>query len=226
MGLSLHTGGRSEAKALIVLHRSGVRVRKDVTMRPPHFRRVVVPLLVLSVVTSAFAAEELLDRYPFDPACAWGRLSDGRGRVVRCLTQAEAKVLATASQPSAVPPVASQVPPTEPELPNLAFRATLVDVVADEGELPVAKKKLAVPLDRYADCVRVHGGLTAAEGEVRVRFLVRERGRAEGVSVESKKGLGDQAARCIADVVDRRPTGIPDAPLTGAVAIIRVTREK
>jgi len=195
-------------------------------MKPSHFRRLVAPLLVLSVVTSAFAAEELLDRYPFDPACGWGRLADGRGRVVRCLTQAEAKLLAAPSQVPAAPPAASQAPPAAPEPPSVALRASLVDVLADEGELPVAKKKLAVPLDRYTDCVKSHGGLTAAEGEVRVRFLVRERGRAEGVSVESKKGLSDQAARCIADVVDRRPTGIPDAPLTGAVAIIRVTREK
>jgi hypothetical protein len=100
----------------------------------------------------------------------------------------------------------------------------LVGVTADEGELPLAKKKLGLPLARYEKCVADFGGLSAAVGQVAVRFLVRERGRAEGVSVEKFQGMSQAAANCIAQVIDRRPTGTPEAPLVGATATVRVRK--
>jgi hypothetical protein len=53
--------------------------------------------------------------------------------------------------------------------------------------------------------------------------LVRERGRAEGVSVAKSKGMSAEAARCIADVVDRRYVGYPAAPIVGATLPIVIT---
>lgn len=224
-------------------------------------------------------------RYPFDPACAWGRIADGRGLILRCLTKDEAQRLmkslapastggrgvgvagqgtdtaaaqgtsqssASSGAPAAAPPAAGTSPtgtvappgsaggsgaaPTatgtavsQPERsPSVqttdSFVAELVGVVADDGELPLAKKKLALPLDRYAKCVADHGGLTATTGQVEVRFLVRERGRAEGAEVSRFRGLSEPAATCIAQVVDRRPTGIPAAPVVGAAATIRIRK--
>src|SRR5690349_21825499 len=32
-------------------------------------------------------------RYPFDPVCPWGRISDGHGLLVRCLESSEARGL-------------------------------------------------------------------------------------------------------------------------------------
>jgi hypothetical protein len=45
---------------------------------------------------------------------------------------------------------------------------------------------------------------------------VRERGRAEGLTVKDRTGLSLAAAKCIADVVDRRFVGYPAAPIVGA----------
>jgi hypothetical protein len=103
--------------------------------------------------------------------------------------------------------------------------AELVSVVAEEGQLPLAQKKLAVPLERYQNCVKSNGGLLAATAEVHVKFLVRERGRAEGATADKFQGMTEAAAHCIADVVDRRPTGAPEAPVVGATAVIRLKRK-
>jgi hypothetical protein len=97
---------------------------------------------------------------------------------------------------------------------------------ADTGELPLAAKKLGVPKDRYVECIRKNGGLTADTARVVVRFLVRERGRAEGVTVKSKQGMSTEAAACIADVVDRRYVGYPAAPIVGATLPIELSVQR
>ena len=45
-------------------------------------------------------AADPLSRYPYDPACAWGRIANGRGLVMRCLTQAEANELLRRAPPA------------------------------------------------------------------------------------------------------------------------------
>ncbi|HMA95420.1 MAG TPA: hypothetical protein VKP30_22180 [Polyangiaceae bacterium] len=218
-----------------------------------------LPLFVLGasfIGGSALGAPVESQRYPFDPACAWGRLSDGKGLFVRCLTREEAERLSKPPTPATAAPTnrgtsesaapvssatAPVSPPGAPTPPNAAgataapapgaealnadaFTAELVSVAADEGELPLAKRKLAVPLDRYAKCVAEHGGLKSSVGQVEVRFLVRERGRAEGAGPEKYQGMSEAAANCIAQVVDRRQTGSPAGPVVGATAIIRVRK--
>ena len=187
-------------------------------------------LVVFLVGMPARAEDKSPNRYPFDPACNWGRLANGRGMIVRCLTEKEAAQLAAtqvatppAPSPSTSPPATeAQVPPKKS--PD-ALEADVVSVTADEGTLAIARKKLRVPKDQYARCVADNGGLTAEAGEVSVRFLVRERGRAEGASVDKRQGMSDAAARCIAGIVDRRPVGTPEGPVVGATVVIRVSKQ-
>jgi hypothetical protein len=167
-------------------------------------------------------------RYPYDPACPWGRISNGKGMIVRCITRPEAEQLyaRTAAPPGAPPgspaPSASAAPSAAvPSAPDQALRVQVGPVQVDEGKLPEAEKKLSAPKDRYAECVAKMGGLSGPNGEVHVRFLVRARGRAEGVSVSKRVGVSPEAARCVADVVDRRLVGIPEAPMVGATVIIK-----
>lgn len=210
-------------------------------------------VLCTSLVGNALGTPTGASKYPFDPACAWGRLSDGKGLFVRCLTREEAERLSKPAPPvaasptpnrgtpeSATPPASSSnaaapaSPPSATTTPSTAagnevpsadaFTAELVSVAADEGELALAKRKLSVPLDRYAKCVADNGGLKASVGQVEVRFLVRERGRAEGAGAEKYQGMSEAAASCIAQVVDRRQTGSPAAPVVGATAVIRVRK--
>jgi hypothetical protein len=210
--------------------------------------RVLVSGLVFgSVAFAAFAAlsesaESLLRRYPFDPACPWGRLANGKGTVVRCLSEKEGAALAAVpaappSLPSATAPgapmtVASAVtgagtPPGSVVTPGMTpvagrFEIAVGPVTADKGELPIGK--LGVPKDRYSKCVEDNGGLKAETGEVHVRFLVRSKGIAEGVSVQKRFNVGPEAARCIADVVDRRHVGVPEEPLVGATVVVKIAR--
>jgi len=203
--------------------------------------------LLWPVATPTASAEEVTVaepalRYPFDPVCAWGRVADGRGILVRCLDAAEAQRLASparaASAPSpahAVPaPVAAVASPPAPTprateapalaasvpAPKLSSRRVTIERVsaarADTGELPDARTQLLRANDRYVQCVETNGGLAASPGSVTLRFLVRERGRAEGVTVKERTGLSVAAAKCVAGVVDRRFVGYPAAPIVGA----------
>lgn len=201
----------------------------------------LAPLAWTRAVTSASAEEaapaEPAARYPFDPVCSWGRVADGRGMLVRCLEAGEAQRLARAPErpgdgtPSPKAPALSATvaaPPFGDEAPKLERRVVVKDVgqaLADTGELPEAQGQLRRPLDRYVACVENNGGLEAGSAKVTVRFLVRERGRAEGVAVKDRRGVSLAAAKCIADVIDRRYVGYPAAPIVGATLSIELGSE-
>ena len=69
------------------------------------------------------------------------------------------------------------------------------------------------------------GGVSSDGGEVELRFLVQGRGRAEGVSVQKRRGVSVAAAKCIADVVDRRYVGYPDGPEVGATLVVTMKKK-
>jgi hypothetical protein len=150
--------------------------------------------------------------------------------LVRCLSQKEAEALLSRGGAEPLPAARAEDagPPIEaaaPEPPrDEPVRVELVEVKADVGKLELALKKLGAPKDRYLKCLSENGGLTGRGGEVHVRFLVRSRGRAEGVSVSKRAGISAEAAACVADVVDRRLVGTPEAPYVGATAIFKFTR--
>ncbi|HEU5076049.1 MAG TPA: hypothetical protein VFU02_17770 [Polyangiaceae bacterium] len=190
-----------------------------------------VSLLVVAAVASAQSAKA---RYPYDPACAWGRIANGKGMLVRCLSEQEAVALAKGTAPVPVKAAAdaTEKPASEganPDAPGDEQTKTgplTVDVgpiTADQGTLSIGR--LHVPKDRYAKCVEDNGGLEGKDAEVHVRFLVRgEVSRAEGVSVSKRRNLSPAAAKCVADVVDRRRVGTPDAPMVGATLVIKFSR--
>ena len=210
--------------------------------------------LASGAVAVAEAEDALLKRYPYDPACAWGRVGNGKGMVVRCISEDEAKALraAPAQAPAAgakpapnAPNVSSGKPAPEPAAPpssaaetapdasadsdpapapdaDAALEVTVGPVTADEGTLGVGK--LGMPKDRYTACVQKNGGLSGKTGEVSVRFLVRGKGVAEGVSVSKRTNLSKEAAQCVADVIDRRRVGTPESPMVGATVLVKFTK--
>lgn len=197
--------------------------------------------LALGVVAAGGArADNPADaaRYPYDPACAWGRIANGHGMLVRCITKDEASQLLSHSKPEAKPapssaPSAPQppdagAPDAQPPVPTEQHLEVEVGpVVVDHGALPKAERKLRAAHKRFEECVKDNGGLSSDHGQVDVRFLVRgSRGRAEGVSVKKRHGVSSKAAHCIADVVDRRSVGIPDAPLVGATLVVKFSKVK
>ena len=210
--------------------------------------------LATGAVALAEAEDALLKRYPYDPACAWGRVGNGKGMVVRCISEDEAKALRTAAPPP-VAPAKPAVPPTpggtsgkpppdvtpapgstasetapdaaaEPEPApvdeSAALEVTVGPVAADEGTLGVGK--LGAPKDKYSACVQKNGGLSGKTGEVSVRFLVRAKGVAEGVSVAKRTNMSKEAAQCVAEVVDRRRVGTPESPMVGATVLVKFVK--
>jgi hypothetical protein len=263
-----------------------MKAMDDRLIHPAWIRRTLVGLMgAASLGMSAGAAAAEPERLTaMDVACPWGRLADGRGKLVRCLSPEEAARLrepgAGGSSPRLVPeapgasgtpvPLAAKVaplavsdgaragaasttapdaakpgwplpapstpravsaepaPPAEPALapPDGGFTAEVASVVADTGALGDAMKSLRKARDRFAECADKNGGLSADRGEVELRFLVQARGRAEGVSVKKRRGLGEAAAKCVADVVDRRYVGYPEEPTVGATLVVTITKKK
>jgi hypothetical protein len=195
-------------------------------------QRRVFALVLLGggTVVGGAAADRTAEasRYPYDPVCSWGRLADGRGMLVRCLSEHEMRSLGSAAVPAASSrpePVGSAASEPAAAAGNrLPVEVDIGPVSVESGKLPEALKKLRAAKDRFKSCVNYPGALTQPNAEVRIRFLVRERGRAEGVTVVSRQGVSTKAAKCLADVVDRRNVGIPDAPMVGATAVLRFTR--
>lgn len=256
------------------------------TLLARRLRRLRQGLGVLAFVSASagsLAAAESDRRSAVDATCAWGRLADGRGKLVRCLSQEEATRLREAGAeppparatteaskppapgsgeaPRAAPTPAPSVPvaegaksppaaaapaplwplpsaaklvaqepaaPAEPAPPSVegSLAVEVGPVTADEGALPEALKSLKKAKDRLVECAEKNGGITGERGELELRFLVQARGRAEGVSIKKKRGLGDAAAKCIADVVDRRYVGYPEAPAVGATLVVTVAKKK
>ena len=209
--------------------------------------------LATGAVALAEAEDALLKRYPYDPACAWGRVGNGKGMVVRCISEDEAKALRSAAPapvaaakpapttpgvssgkpaPDATPAPGSTAPETAPDAAtepepapgdeNAALEVTVGPVAADEGTLGVGK--LGAPKDKYSACVQKNGGLSGKTGEVSVRFLVRAKGVAEGVSVAKRTNMSKDAAQCVAEVVDRRRVGTPESPMVGATVLVKFVK--
>lgn len=88
----------------------------------------VIAGLALLGAARGGAQAEVAPRYPFDPLCPWGRISDGHGMLLRCLQPAEATALvqgpllpgslAQAAPPSA--PIAEPAPSVPAPVVNAA----------------------------------------------------------------------------------------------------------
>ncbi|MCH2108906.1 MAG: hypothetical protein MK135_06225, partial [Polyangiaceae bacterium] len=143
-----------------------------------------------------WANSQLEAKYPYDPACSWGRLSNGQGMLHRCLTAEEAQNLAKQTQPPSASPVPKSpqpIPKTEPEKAKpREYKLKVGPIQADEGEITIGA--LHKPVDRYRSCIDANGGLQGESAKAVVHFLVRgERERAEGVEVISSKGMTREA---------------------------------
>jgi hypothetical protein len=164
------------------------------------------------------------------PRCPYGELADPHRGFIRCLApdERDAGWLPPPPQtPPGTPPVAADVPDAGAKdpapVPAVVGPPPLVDIGApkfENGEVPRAEKALTKAATDIAKCVADHGGLTAATGTIKVQFLVRNRGRAEGVEILSAKGLGADAASCVRVLLKNKPIGPPSADPVGVTVTI------
>lgn len=146
----------------------------------------------------------------------------------RCITEDEARTLAESAE---IPTNREKGPEEDtsraaPKSPtSKGYDLTIGAISADQGEITVGR--LHLPLDRYRKCIDENGGLRKPTGEIVVKFLVRsERERAEGATVDKFENVSLAAAECVAAVVDRRQTGTPTVPMTGAKLTFSLREKK
>jgi len=94
------------------------------------------------------------------------------------------------------------------------------------GEVPRAEKFINGQIDGIAKCVATNGGIDGKKATVKLTFLVRARGRAEGVEVTSHKGIRDDAASCIRLLLKNRAVGAPSADPVGVTVTFTLERPK
>lgn len=160
------------------------------------------------------------------PECPHGRLEDPHRGFVRCLEPGEADAgwLPPSPQPEdagtvdaapldAGPIDAGAVPDAAPLAPAPLVEAG--EPAFENGDVPKLDKALAKLTSGIATCVSEHGGLSAASGSMKVQFLVRARGRAEGVEILASKGVGKDAEECVRVLLKNRSVGAPSADPVG-----------
>ena len=101
--------------------------------------------------------------------------------------------------------------------------APLVEIGApkfENGEVTRVEKSLGKASGNLARCIADNGGLAGDSGSVKIQFLVRSRGRAEGVEVLAAKGVGAEAASCVRRLLKNRAIGAPSADPVGVTVVV------
>ena len=115
--------------------------------------------------------------------------------------------------PKEEPP--EEAPPEEAPKPAVPPTVTLSEPEFINGDVPAVVNILKKTLGDVAKCVADHGGLETKEGGLKVQFLVRGRGRAEGVEVLKRHGVSKDAGRCVQALLKNKWVGMPSEDPTG-----------
>jgi hypothetical protein len=94
------------------------------------------------------------------------------------------------------------------------------------GEVKLVTKSLNKTLPLVAACVKGADGLDGTTGFFKVQFLVRDRGRAEGVEVLKRKGANKEAATCVRKMLKNRWVGTPSNDPVGVTFRYELTAPK
>lgn len=113
------------------------------------------------------------------------------------------------SSPAAVAPATSEPPALE--IKGFTF---------ENGEVPRAEKAVTKLADEMGKCVAKNGGLSRASGSMKVQFIVRARGRAEGVEILSSQGVSAEASACVRLLLKNRAIGEPTADPVGVTFVL------
>jgi len=150
-----------------------------------------------------------------DAGCPRGSVLDGHSGLVRCLEADELDGGADAGvapDGGAVPPADAGADADAAAPPDAAVAAPTVTVAApvfEGGDVPKLDKVLAKLTNDVGRCVVDAGGLTGKSARLELTFLVRARGRAEGVEVKRVKGVAESAGACVQKVLKNRRVGTP-----------------
>jgi hypothetical protein len=172
------------------------------------------------------AGHDPADSSPADagaPRCPYGSLEDPHRGFVRCLLPEE-RDAGWLPPPPQGDPAPAEPPAAEP--PRDAGAVAPLPVVEigaprfENGEVTKVEKSLGKASADLGRCVADHGGLGADAGTIKIQFLVRSRGRAEGVEVLAAKGVSAEASACVRRLVKNKAIGAPTADPVGVTVVI------
>jgi hypothetical protein len=156
------------------------------------------------------------------PRCPYGELTDPHRGFIRCLLpdERDAGWLPPPSQGEPTPPAPPEPPKPEPPKPAPAPVVEIGAPKFENGEVTKVEKSLNKHAADIAKCVAEHGGLTGDGGSMKVQFLVRSRGRAEGVEVLAAKNVSAEASACVRLLLKNKAIGAPSADPVGVTVVI------
>lgn len=93
------------------------------------------------------------------------------------------------------------------------------------GKVEALEDALDKTREGVAACVTSHGGLAGDAGRLEVQFLVRDRGRAEGVEVTRAQRVSPEAAQCVRKFLRNRPIGLPSEDPVGVIYAYKLRRK-
>lgn len=158
-----------------------------------------------------------------DAGCANGTVLDGHSGEARCrrddevTRDADDAGASSDAGPVADAAVASDAAATPPTV-------TVAPPVFEGGEVPNLDKLLAKLANEVGRCVADAGGLGAKAGRLELTFLVRARGRAEGVEVKRVKGAPEAAGACVQKLLKNRRVGTPSEDPVGVTVTFELAR--
>jgi hypothetical protein len=106
------------------------------------------------------------------------------------------------------------------------FKARVVSVSFENGVVGRAHGSLKKLSTKMAECVATEGGLKVQSARLKLMFLVRSRGRAEGMIVASARNVPPKVVRCITRAVEAHPIGTPSNEPVGVTALIELKRRE
>lgn len=154
------------------------------------------------------------------PRCPYGELTDPHRGFVRCLLPDERDAGWLPPPPQGDLP--AEAPKAEPPKDHPTAPPT-VEIGApkfDNGQVTKVEKSLGKASSDLARCVADHGGVSGDAGTMKIQFLVRSRGRAEGVEVLASKGVSAEASACVRVLIKNKAIGAPSADPVGVTVVL------
>jgi hypothetical protein len=106
--------------------------------------------------------------------------------------------------------------------PSGEYRARVVSVTFENGVVGRAHKALESKTDEMAECVAAEGGLKSHSARLKVLFLVRARGRPEGLIVASARNVPPKVVRCITRIIEAQNVGAPSNDPVGVTVLVEL----
>ncbi|MFO0613533.1 MAG: hypothetical protein U0414_13130 [Polyangiaceae bacterium] len=122
-------------------------------------------------------------------------------------------------------PIASATPtaaPTASAPPKVTYkaRASFDEPTFEGGDVPKAKETLEKFAKAVEKCVDEGGGIGDKGASIKIQFLVRAKGIAEGIDVLGATGLEEKPGKCVRDVFKKKAIGTPSADPVGVTFTI------